>query len=217
MCGAGRETRAVQCCLSVGKRREPINGEILVSKFTGTVEKIFDKTIATKRGKRQVFSVKIDGNDAWFGAGFDKPSVVEGDYVQFEGSQNEKGFWDIKGDIIKIERPASAAKPAASPGSGESVTSYEKEIRYNYRFAYATAQELATTLAAQGLLPTSGKAAKKAVSYDDIAQFIDEQADRIFARCWNVEGLEAILEAQASGVDDAVDVTPGPGGEDSGD
>ena len=189
-----------------------------MSTFQGSVEKIFEKSIKTRRGQMPVYSMKIDGQDDWFDLGFDKPDVVEQDYVQFDADKNDRGYWKVgKGAIVKIERPKDEPKSqAAGGGTGEvmannGVTSYEKELRYNYRFSYGVASEFALAALQAGFLPTNGGAtkAKKAATMEDVEQFIDERAAKIFARCWSIEELEGILDS-AVGVD-AEEVAPGPG------
>ena len=183
------------------------------TKYEGTLEKIFEKAITTRRGKKNVYSLKIDGNDNWFDCGFEKPAVEEGKYVQFEAERNDKGYWKVdKSGVIEIERPKSATVSTSEDGggTGQPQTSYEKEIRYNYRFAFGVSQEYALACLEKGFLPTNGGTtkAKKAATLEDLDQFIEERAVKVFAKCWDIEGLEAMLDGM-EGVD-AEEVAPGP-------
>ena len=182
-----------------------------MSKFQGEVAKVYEKTIKTRRGPSSVYSVKLDTEeDVWFAAGFNKPDCEEGDYVQFEAEKNERGYWHIPGSIMTIERPKSDVAKAGG-GSGGSGFAAEKELRYNYRFSVASAQDFALAALQAGLLPKSGgKTAKaKEATLDDLQQFIDERTAMIFARCMDTAGLQAILDSQE--VVAVEEVTPGPG------
>lgn len=184
----------------------------------GTVEKVFEKNL---KGGKKAYSIKLDTTgDTWYGNGFRKPICVEGDYVSFEAVKNERGYWNVDGDIIKLEKPQAATSgstPGAAAGSrdgywaAKELRDVDNDLRYNYRFAVAHAAEVATTLLQAGLLPHTTKSGKKSapVAYDDVMIFIEEYAAKVFRRTQDLEGLNILLQQQEVESEEA-DPAPGP-------
>lgn len=74
----------------------------------GVVYKIFER--AAGRGK--AYSIKLDGDQNYYGTGFKAPGCKAGDYVEFEADKNAKGYWEAKLDSIRVldSQPVEAAK-----------------------------------------------------------------------------------------------------------
>jgi hypothetical protein len=56
----------------------------------GIVYKVFSRQV----GRGTAYSIKLDGDDRYYGAGFTRPAIEAGDSVKFSVRQNAKGYWD---------------------------------------------------------------------------------------------------------------------------
>lgn len=100
-------------------------------KYQGFVVTIFGRDLPSKfKGKKNTaYSFKLEGDDGaespWINFGFDEPPFAQGDYIEVEAEENEKGYINyVKGSGKQIKNPPAraAAKPAGrasrSPGAG---------------------------------------------------------------------------------------------------
>lgn len=180
-----------------------------IKEYEGEVAKVYSKFIKTAKGKTEVYSLKLEGHDDWFDSGFKEPSCEEGEYVKFSAGKNDRGYLKLDGDVVVIERPATAlAKTAVSSGSGDEgvkLTKSQTDVQYNYRAATMAAIEMSNIFLTHGILPKTGK---KAVTADDVLDFIEDRAGDLFRQFMNIEGLVSKLE---EGDVEAEEVAPGPG------
>jgi 2C-methyl-D-erythritol 2,4-cyclodiphosphate synthase len=75
----------------------------------GVVYRVFEKP--TKFGK--MYSVKLMDDPQYYGTGRNAPPVREGQQVQFNASQNERGYWDADVKSFKVVEASVSAAPSA--------------------------------------------------------------------------------------------------------
>jgi len=92
----------------------------------GIVYKIFSRPA----GRGTAYSIKLDGNDTYYSAGFKDPGLGAGDSVQFEAAQNEKGYWqaDIK-SLRKVDPEPQVANKSVAGVAGKDDYWSRKEQR----------------------------------------------------------------------------------------
>jgi hypothetical protein len=162
--------------------------------------------------------LKISG--AWYGA--DKKGdhpVVEGDVVEVDAYQNEKGFETFKLASLRKVSGATAGKavdqgPVASKDeywAAKEARDLEKEPRINYYAAFERAV-LFTQLAIAAGAFEAIKKAKETAKLDILTAFVDEQTQRILAGSYSQEAPEVGGETGA----DATEETSEASSEDDG-
>jgi hypothetical protein len=190
-----------------------------MSDFKGFVQKI---AVKTGKGKRPpykpytLYSLKIaDENgvelEQWFGAGFDKPDVKEGDYILLTAEQNDSGYWDVKGIKPLKNAPAKASQAVSSTGSSGGSIGTQSSI--HYQSSRNAAIEVIKLLVETKSLPVSSAQTKagEAKRYEEIMALIDKltvrfyvdtETQRILASVTD-EGAEAEEEVIVPGEADA--------------
>lgn len=82
----------------------------------GVVYKIGTKRGTTKTGRPYtLYSIKLDGDERYFGAGFQDPGAAEGETISFEVKPDGK-FWNLDPSTIKRHKsdPVVVSKSVAS-------------------------------------------------------------------------------------------------------
>lgn len=145
--------------------------------ISGRVEKIYSKEY--KPGK---FMYSIVVNGTFYGVGGRKPSVAEGDNVQFVATQNGK-FWNVDGNVEVLSQGttprSSASAPAASPVANDRQLFEERK-----QDAIALQAARNTALTAAGLLIGNGAIklpAKPADIGDVVLALVDDLTARYYA------------------------------------
>jgi len=77
-----------------------------MTKVTGVVE------YQPRANKYGFYSLRVNGT--YYSCGKTDPGINKGQSVAFDAEQNEKGYWDIKGDVT-----TSGAAPAPSGGGSK--------------------------------------------------------------------------------------------------
>lgn len=127
-----------------------------------------------KKNDYGFWSVKLEGNKTWYGAGKFNPGVDKGDMVKFEAYENDKGFMTIKGKVKKT----GEAKKASGGSSQSGGTDWDaKDARISYQGAHKIAVfEVQAYLTAGAIkLP-----AKQPDILAAVQALIEETAQRIF-------------------------------------
>jgi len=75
-----------------------------VKSTEGVVEKVNKKMIATKNGKKPIFSFLLD-DDEWYRTGFNAPDIADGDTVEFEYEKTEYGL-EVDFDTLEVTSEA---------------------------------------------------------------------------------------------------------------
>lgn len=76
----------------------------------GVVYKIFSRPA----GRGTAYSIKLDGNDTYFNAGFKDPGLNQGDSIQFEAGLNAKGYWEANLQSLRKVDPEPVVHTNAS-------------------------------------------------------------------------------------------------------
>lgn len=68
----------------------------------GLVQKLTEKAVGRGKVHNVCVNCNDTGKDEWFGAGFKKPDIYEGDEIEFEVEENDRGYLQIVEGSIKI-------------------------------------------------------------------------------------------------------------------
>jgi hypothetical protein len=189
--------------------------------FKGFITKV---AVKTGKGKKPPFkpytlySIKLaDENgvelEQWFGAGFEAPSVKEGDYVALTAEQNAGGYWDVKGIKPLKNAPAKAsASPASGVSSGGGVST---QSSIHYQSSRNAAIEVIKLLVETKSLPVSTAQTKagEAKRYEEIMALIDKLTVRFYVDTETQRILKSVADEGAETEEEEV-IVPG---EDDGD
>ena len=96
-----------------------------MSQVQGTVFKVYENN----KFKNPLYSIKIDGDDTYYGSGNVKPACAAGDVVTFDFVINNKGYHQLVPDSLKVvSKSATTSAPAnlKSTGGGMLVKSIGK-------------------------------------------------------------------------------------------
>jgi len=186
-----------------------------MSDFKGFVAKI---AVKTGKGKRPpykpytLYSLKLaDENgvelEQWFGAGFDKPDVKEGDYVALMAEQNDAGYWDVKGIKPLKNAPAKISASTAGQSTGGSAISTQASI--HYQSSRNAAIDVIKLLVETKSLPVSGAQTKagEAKRYEEIMALIDKLTVRFYVDTETQRILESVTDEGAA--DEEEIIVPG--------
>lgn len=82
----------------------------------GLVYKVFSR----QAGRGTAYSIKLDGDETYYGCGFKNPGNLDGKYVSFEAGKNAKGYWDANLATLTVldSAPQVANKSVASATAG---------------------------------------------------------------------------------------------------
>lgn len=107
--------------------------------FVSIINELKSKPGANRAWTAYSFKIEdVQGkeSDTWFNFGFDKPPFVVGDYIKFEGQENDRGYLEyIKGSGERVKNPPARAggRPAASPSSGADKQPTNRDDRTTQR------------------------------------------------------------------------------------
>lgn len=90
----------------------------------GVVYKVFSR----QAGKGTAYSIKLDGDENYYGCGFKSPGNLDGKYVSFEAGKNAKGYWeaDLK-TLTVMDNVPSVANKSVSANSKDAYWSGREE------------------------------------------------------------------------------------------
>jgi hypothetical protein len=183
-----------------------------MSDFKGFIQKIGVKTGKGKRPPYKpytLYSLKLaDENgvelEQWFGAGFDKPDVKEGDYILLTAEQNDGGYWDVKGIKPLKNAPAKAsAAPASNVSSGSSIST---QASIHYQSSRNAAIEVIKLLVETKSLPVSSAQTKagEAKRYEEIMALIDKLTVRFYVDTETQRILESVTDEGAEAEEEVI-------------
>jgi hypothetical protein len=167
---------------------------------TNTIE---GQVAVAKKNDFGFWSVKIEGDKNWYGAGKFSPGVEKGDMVSFQAYENDKGYQTIKG---KVKKTGTAQKTAGGGKAGG--TDWDaKDARISYQGARKIAvTEVQAYLAAGALkLP-----AKQPDILAAVQALIDETAIRIHELSYAstpTKPKAKVVDPEAPPADDAEEET----------
>lgn len=160
-----------------------------MSKATGQVAVVYGKD--GKFGK--MWSLKVEGDDTWYGCKSVKPDVAEGDTIEFNWQNNKRGYPDIDLESLVVleagiaEAPAKADVAAASTGGNATGRkAYDrKQAVIVYQNAAGRALELIKLAHAAEILdlPKKGTVADK---YAALRMFIDMATNDFYYEAMDV-------------------------------
>jgi hypothetical protein len=78
-------------------------------KIEGTVKKVLER----KWQNKTFYSLALEEHDELFGMGATRPKCRQGDAIAFSAAQNEKGYWDVQGDVLQTGNATSSATTPA--------------------------------------------------------------------------------------------------------
>ena len=169
-----------------------------MSTVIGKVFKIYQKVWNDPKtgDDRILYSLKIDGDQEYYGFGTNRPPCQEGDNVEFQWSQrgkyrngDHKSLKIVGADATPTTPPQQQSAPrAASSGGGNSRDAYwdnkdkyDKNVRQRlicYQSATKDAVTLAVAALNNGILPTSGQ--KKTDKYSSFIAMVNQMRDEIY-------------------------------------
>lgn len=134
----------------------------------GVVYKVFSRQV----GKGTAYSIKIDGDDNYYGCGFKNPGNLDGKYVSFDAGKNAKGYWeaDLKTLTVMDTAPVVANKSVPSSAKDAYWSAKEERDLVNDRQRHIGAS-VNTAIAFVELL-TKADAIKQAKSQSDRADIL---------------------------------------------
>src|SRR5688572_1310279 len=65
-----------------------------------------------EKNKYGFYNFTLINDDIKYGAGKFPPKFSEGDFVEFEAKQNEKGFWNIDNRSVRASKPTESVQTA---------------------------------------------------------------------------------------------------------
>lgn len=160
-----------------------------MSKVTGILDKAY-------QGKGGFWSIKIVGDETWYGTYKDDYTKYEGQEVEFEATQRGK-YWNAK-DV----KPVPGAKRAApAQAGGGSYNAEERQQSIVLQSSFKTAGDIVGALIAADKVSLG---TKKSDHFDMAMGLLEEAALRIYHRC--------IAPADFIGGEE--EPAPGPDGDD---
>lgn len=175
-----------------------------MSVFKGFIAKIGEKSGKSNKGRAwTIYSIKLekeDGSelDKWISAGFDKPSVREGDYVKIIAEENDKGYLNAS-EIKKLKNAPARSKAAAGGSGGDGRGSQATQKSIHYQSARKDALNLVALLLAQDALPlTSAKGkAGEAKRFVELSALVDKLTVQYFFDAETQRLLDSVADAGA--------------------
>jgi len=146
----------------------------------GNVTAIETKNGVGRNGPWVLYNVTVDGQK--YGAGFDCPPCVQGDFIEFETEQ--------KGQYTNIKNIRKAAAPAGAPAANNSSSGGAAPARIDTRdvsIRYQSSRKDALLLT-QVLLENDALAvpAKKAEKADAIMAFVEDVTNQFYVKLQDV-------------------------------
>lgn len=87
----------------------------------GVVQQVSSK----KWNGKTFYSVKVAGD--YYGTGMKRPRVDEGDTVRFDAEQNDKGYWQVDGDIEVLEKGEEVESTGAKANGNDKQGFYDRK------------------------------------------------------------------------------------------
>lgn len=141
--------------------------------ISGVVEKVVERP--GKYGS--MYSMKVD--NTFYGTKGKKPPCKEGDYVTFEATQSDKGYWDANPDTIKgAINVAGKAAETTPPATRAWVPDTDRQNSIIYQSSRKDALELVGVLLQNNLIDL-GKA-KKADAIELVEGYVDRYTLRFY-------------------------------------
>lgn len=193
-------------------------------KVQGFVGKVFEKKGQSKKTGREYVKYSVlleeDGQEVWYGAGFDRPGFKEGDCISFEAEKSKygNGYDIVKGTGKIVKNPPPRQEVQKDSKGGNKYNSDASRADRAYHAARGSAIEVVTLAVqgngtASGLKLAKGKEAanlklildaidKLTVQYfrDEFAEGFDDQ----FRLLGKVEDSGDLPEKDAGEIPDAV-------------
>ena len=157
------------------------------------IEGVVQKVSSRPAGRGTAYSIQVEGS--YYGCGFQPPACSEGDYVSFQIEQNNRGYWNVSGNIeVKSGGNPAPQKQASAKGpqTGNSRDQYwqEKEQRdianqkiIQYQSSRNAAIELVRTAVENDALSLG---TKKADKFDILVSIVDEITDKFEKDCKDI-------------------------------
>lgn len=158
-----------------------------MSKASGIVGVVSER--AGKYGP--MYSIKLEGDESWYGTKSTKPNVNQGDAVEFNFSNNARGYPDVDlSSIVVLDAAAAAtvasAAPAATATEGRKAFD-RKQAVIVYQNAGNRALELIKLANEVGVLDLPSKGTK-ADKYNALRVFLDMATNDYYYEAMAVYG-----------------------------
>ena len=138
-----------------------------------------------------MFSIKLEGDETWYGTKSTKPEVNNGDTIEFNFSVNPRGYSDADVNSISVieaapepaaSTPETAAAPAATAGR---VAFDRKQSVIVYQSSRKDALALIALAASQALIdfPKKGTVAD---NFNALRMFVDEATNDYYHAAMSV-------------------------------
>lgn len=112
-----------------------------------------------EHGGKTYHSVKV--NDVFYGLGLMAPTFSKGALIQFEETQNDKGFWNANGKTLKVL--GEVKQKSLQTASNDSSWDDKKNLSIEYQTAIKAASEMVAAGITTGALE-SESAANEAIT-----------------------------------------------------
>ena len=129
----------------------------------GKLEKCF-------QNKHGFYSLKVNG--AWHNCGKNNYSSIEDNIVEFQISENKKGYWDVSSDVEVV-----AAAPAERSSGGGGGKGNSTQVSIERQMSYKAGIDIVMKLIELDKLPVGAKGK----SFDGTLGFIDVAAAHVYA------------------------------------
>ncbi len=163
-----------------------------MGQVTGTVYKIFENQLKSGRDSGKTsFSIKLEGDDTYYGTYINRPSCAAGDNVAFE-AVTKGNFTNVDIKTLRVTggspQQSSAPntnKPAGGAGGGrdeywKNKEAYDKEVtqpHLNYRSATMAAIDIGRVALEKDIIPLGSKKADK---FDIFMELIRKTRNEIY-------------------------------------
>ena len=146
-------------------------------KAAGIVEKVVHNK--TRVGLTHSFAI----GDDWYGT-FKSQPPAEGDYVEFEYSENKAGYYDVDMKTLKITEAEVTESAGASKASPNAKAAFNKSSNKDAQMRWQGARKDALALAAiaqeAGALDLGAANGKKEGKYEALQIWVDTQTLQYF-------------------------------------
>jgi hypothetical protein len=126
----------------------------------------------------KMWSLKLEGDETWYGTKSIRPDCTEGDVVEFSWAKNKRGYPDADlSTLVKLEGAAAEVPLAAASGGGGEVAAgrnaYDrKQAVIVYQSSRKDALELIKAAIAAEIVDFPAKGTK-AEKYQALRMFVD--------------------------------------------
>ena len=179
------------------------------------------KAVGAKGSK--IYSFKVDGDERWFGTGFEVPTFNKGDMVKFTFTDGKYGPQVEMKDVQTKAGAAPAVSQgtsAASAGGGSRDDYWAKKEAYDrdvtakmihYQASTNVAKDLVIAALTNGILPTPGK--NKDAKWENYLAMVWHVRDEVYSQYDNAlsalrDGESLVRTAQEQAPQEAPSVGP---------